>query len=182
MHAMGGPTKEIEVKLPFESSEAARQAVERLGAVANTPRLFEDNVVFDRSDGSLKRAGMTLRVRTTGQQSLITLKTPIEGNHRHKVRDELETTIGDAETVMRLLRGLGYEPGWRYQKFRTVYTLDELAVCLDETPIGCFVELEGPPEQIDDAALLSRTNGSARRERTPSSIASLPVTPPRHFC
>ena len=152
MRQMGQPTQEIEVKLPYESAAAARQAVERLGAVTRTPRHFEDNVVFDRDDRSLEEAGVTLRVRSRGKESILTLKLPVAGEHRHKVREEIETTVGDAETMIRLFAGLGYEPRWRYQKFRTVYTLDELAICLDETPIGCFVELEGPPEQIDATA------------------------------
>jgi adenylate cyclase class 2 len=149
---MGQPTQEIEVKLPFDSAAAAREAVKRLGATTRTPRHFEDNIVFDRGDRSLETAGVTLRVRTRGDEAILTLKLPVAGDHRHKVREEHETSVGDAETMIRLFAGLGYEPRWRYQKFRTVYALDELAICLDETPIGCFVELEGPPDQIDAVA------------------------------
>ena len=47
---------------------------------------------------------------------------------------------------------LGFEIAWRYQKHRTQYSLGDLAICLDETPIGCYVELEGPPDQIDRTA------------------------------
>jgi len=50
--------------------------------------------------------------------------------------------------------------GWfRYEKYRTTYHLPPstewakgLLIELDETPIGTFVELEGPPEAIDRAA------------------------------
>jgi adenylate cyclase class 2 len=83
---------------------------------------------------------------------VLTLKTPVQGEFRHKVRNEDETTVGDAGATAQLLHNLGFTPYWRYQKYRTVYTLGDLAICLDETPIGCFVELEGPPEQIDAAA------------------------------
>jgi adenylate cyclase class 2 len=149
---MGRSTKEIEIKLPFDSPSSAFERIARLGATEHTPREFEDNVVFDRDDLSLKRAGMVLRLRIKGGRNVLTLKTPVEGPHRHKVRNEDETTIADADAMMRLLERLGFTPYWRYQKYRTVYTLDGLSICLDETPIGCFVELEGSPEQIDRAA------------------------------
>jgi adenylate cyclase class 2 len=152
MRAMGRSVQEIEIKLPFASAASARESIESLGATERTPRLFEDNVVLDRDGGALERGGMVLRVRTKGDRAVLTLKTPVEGEHRHKVRNEDETTVGDAPTTLRLLQGLGYSPRWRYQKYRTVYTLRDLVICLDETAIGCFVELEGPPEQIDSVA------------------------------
>jgi len=51
-----------------------------------------------------------------------------------------------------VLRALGYEPTYRYQKYRQPYHLAAVEVLLDETPIGNFLELEGPPEAIDAAA------------------------------
>ncbi len=146
------PMKEIEVKLRFDSAASARERIVALGASEQKPRQFEDNVVFDRDDLSLKRAGTVLRLRTKGGRNVLTLKTPVEGEHRHKVREETETTVADAEAMARVLHGLGFAPFWRYQKHRTVYNLGNLAICLDETPIGCFVELEGPPDEIDDVA------------------------------
>jgi len=144
--------KEIEVKLPFDSARSARERIASLGADERTPRLFEDNIVYDRDDLSLKRGGIVLRLRTKGGRHLLTLKSPVEGRHVHKVRNEDETTVTDAEAMARVLGGLGFTPYWRYQKHRTVYTLGNLAICLDETPIGCYVELEGPPEEIDRVA------------------------------
>lgn len=149
---MGRSTQEIEVKLPFESAATAREALARLETTDETPRQFEDNVVLDRDDASLRDGGMVLRVRTRGDRATLTLKTPVAGEHRHKVRNEYETTLGDASATIRLFEGLGYTSRWRYQKYRTKFTLGELVLCLDETPIGCFVELEGPPDRIDAAA------------------------------
>jgi len=50
--------------------------------------------------------------------------------------------------------------GWfRYEKYRTTFRLPDsnawangLLIELDETPIGTFVELEGPAAAIDRAA------------------------------
>jgi adenylate cyclase class 2 len=41
-----------------------------------------------------------------------------------------------------------------YEKYRTEYisTIEPGTVTLDETPIGTFLELEGPPDWIDATA------------------------------
>ena len=85
--------KEIEVKLPFDSASTARERILSLGASERTPRQFEDNIVFDREDLSLKRADIVLRLRSKGGRNVLTLKAPVEGDSRHKVREENETTV-----------------------------------------------------------------------------------------
>jgi len=152
MQRMEGSTREVEIKLPFASAEAARERLATLDVQERTPRQFEDNIVLDRDDLALKRGGMVLRLRTKGGRAVLTLKSPVAGEHRHKVRNEDETVVADGDATLRLFQRLGFTPYWRYQKYRTVYELDELVICLDETPLGCFVELEGPPDQIDGTA------------------------------
>jgi len=78
---------------------------------------------------------------------------------RHKVREELELEIADAGTLTRVFEGLGMYGWFRYEKYRTTYQLPSaspwangLFIDLDETPIGIFLELEGPPAAIDRAA------------------------------
>ncbi len=152
MGRMERSTREIEIKLRFDSAAAARERLEGIGATESKPRQLEDNFVLDREDGSLKREDRVLRVRKTGGQAVLTLKVPVAGEHVHKVRDEYETTIGDAATTLSLLGRLGFTPSWRYQKYRTGYALGDLSICIDETALGCYVELEGPEDQIDGAA------------------------------
>jgi adenylate cyclase class 2 len=148
----GSMQQEIEIKLPFPSAVAALDALKRLGAKRIHGRRFEDNIVFDRSEQALDPAGKLLRLRRYGDQAWLTFKAPVPGTHRHKVREEHETSLADADAAQRILEHLGFKPHYRYQKFRTLFELGALHVCLDETPIGCFVELEGPPEEIDRAA------------------------------
>ena len=149
---MSDSNREIEIKLRFEDPENALAALQTLGAVESTPRLFEDNTLFDRAHDPLHRARKALRLRRVGERAVVTYKGPVEGDHRHKVRIEHETDVADGDAAERILRALGYEPHWRYQKYRTEFVLEGLHLCLDETPLGCFVELEGPPDEIDRAA------------------------------
>jgi adenylate cyclase, class 2 len=102
-------------------------------------------------------------------RTLLTFKSPPEelamgkvwpsGDRRHKVREEIETELVDGETVQRIFEGLGLRGWFRYEKYRTTYVLPArhawakgLLIEMDETPIGTFVELEGPGEAIDRAA------------------------------
>ncbi len=149
---MSDSNREIEVKLRFDSPEHALAKLQALGAVESTPRLLEDNILFDRAHDPLHRARKALRLRRIGDRAMLTYKGPVEGDHRYKVRVEHETEVADSDAAERILLALGYEPHWRYQKYRTEFVLERLHICLDETPLGCFVELEGSPDEIDRAA------------------------------
>ncbi len=78
---------------------------------------------------------------------------------RYKIREELEARLDDPKQLQQILEALGLRGWFRYEKYRTSYQLPAgqrwaagLEVELDETPIGVFLELEGPPEAIDRAA------------------------------
>ncbi|HKF41394.1 MAG TPA: class IV adenylate cyclase [Candidatus Acidoferrum sp.] len=145
-------------------------------------RLHESNLIFDTPDGGLAKHGQLLRIRTEttadgkrprkgrGQaRTVLTFKSPPEelaignvtpsGDRRHKVREEIETELIEGDTLRRIFEGLGLRGWFRYEKYRTTYVLPGrlawakgLLIELDETPIGTFVELEGPAEAIDRAA------------------------------
>ena len=149
---MAAAMQETEIKLRFESAAEARRRIEALGATLAEERHPEDNVLVDRQVEPLRASGRILRLRRTPARAKLTLKAPVPGQHRHKVREEHETGIGDADALLCILDALGFHPIYRYQKYRTVYGWGELAITVDETAIGCFVELEGPPPAIDDAA------------------------------
>jgi adenylate cyclase class 2 len=147
--------KEIEIKLAIDDADEARRRLGEAGAVALAARSFEDNRLYDDAARSLKNSGRLLRLRSVGGRTVLTFKAkPEQGgaDPRYKIRDEYETEIADAAAMDLVLRALGYEPTYRYQKYRQPYHLGAVEVLLDETPIGNFLELEGPPEAIDAAA------------------------------
>jgi adenylate cyclase class 2 len=69
-----------------------------------------------------------------------------------KVRDEIETGADSAERLLAILGALGYEPIFRYEKYREELTVPGAIVAVDETPIGTFVEIEGDADAIHDIA------------------------------
>ncbi len=98
----------------------------------------------------------------------------------HKVREEIEAQVSDSGNLMKIFEGLGMRGWFRYEKFRTTYQLPAtrawakgLLIELDETPIGTFVELEGPPNAIDRAA---QELGFSRRDYILTNYLSLYIS------
>jgi adenylate cyclase, class 2 len=166
--------KEREIKLRIGDLPALRRALTKLGAQVVRRRLHERNVVFDTPELTLAEREQLLRIRTeapAGQRgtgslhSLVTFKRPIlaagwsDTGERHKVREEIELEVSDGKALARILEGLGMRGWFHYEKFRTTFRLPAsqrwakaLLLELDETPIGIFLELEGPASAIDRAA------------------------------
>jgi adenylate cyclase class 2 len=69
-----------------------------------------------------------------------------------------------------ILRALQFEPSFRYEKFRAEWKGTEGHVVIDETPIGNFAEIEGPPDWIDSVA---RDLGIDRRDYITETYAEL---------
>ncbi len=152
-----GQSIETEIKIELADLPKVRDRLIQLGFQIRTPRAFEDNWIFDFPDRSLAQRRQLLRVRAFDGRAWITLKTPSRRSTHFKVRQELETELGDAQVGQRLLRSLGFQPSFRYQKFRTVFerknsSRRKLTVTFDETPIGNFLEIESSGQEIRSLA------------------------------
>lgn len=148
---MAGRT-ETEVKLRMADAAEARAALDRLGARIVRERHFEDNVLYDDARRRLAAAGCVLRLRTAGEQAVVTYKGPRRVEAGVKSREEIEATVGDAAAFAAILQGLGFRPLFRYQKYREVRAFEDAEIVIDETPIGVFLEIEGPVGTIHAAA------------------------------
>ncbi len=104
-------------------------------------------------------------------RTLLTYKAPSDlandraasANPKYKQRTEIEVTCTPGDNLQSIFEGIGFSAGFTYEKLRTTYRLKKLpglAVELDETPIGTFLELEGSPKAIDQAATLLGFHGA----------------------
>ncbi len=152
--ASSGTNREVEIKLRVATARAARRIVLSAGFQVLQPRVFEDNVVFDTPELALRLNSRLLRVRHAGPSATLTYKGPPTPG-KHKSREELEMEISDAQAARLILERLGFGAVFRYQKYRTEFRRprERGVVTLDETPIGCFLEIEGAPRWIDRTAL-----------------------------
>jgi adenylate cyclase class 2 len=156
---------EIEVKVAVPDAAAMRTRIEAAGGVAVHPRRLEDDAVFDH-DGVLAAAGRLLRLRRSGGRAVLTAKGPVQRERGYKERPEVETDVADPDGVAAVLETAGLAVAWRYQKYRTAWSLAGATLLLDEIPHGCFLEIEGPPAAIDAAA--ARLGVSPAEYRTES--------------
>lgn len=144
-------TLEQEIKLRFADPAEARAAVLSTGATPLRARRLQQDCLLDTPDAMLQRRGCVLRVRTEPGGSFLTFKGPVQPSGM-KLREELETLVGDGPLLMRLLEALGFHVWFRYQKYREEFALTDVIVAVDETPVGAFVEIEGRARGISATA------------------------------
>lgn len=148
---------EQEVKLEFPDVDTARRTVVAAGGQLAVARRLVDDRLFDTADDQLRRAGAALRLRDDGASSRLTWKGPVQAGPV-KSREEIETLIGDADSLLAILGAVGYRQHFRAQKYREEYALGTALVTVDDTPAGVYVEIEATPAEIArTAALLGRT-------------------------
>lgn len=144
---MDTTTVEREVKLGFESTVDAREAIEAAGATPLRGRRLQEDALLDDEEESLRRRGCALRIRSENGKSRITFKGPIQASAM-KLRDEFETVVGDGALLLRVFEELGYHVWFRYEKYREEYAHEDVIIAIDETPVGVFVEIEGGEQGI----------------------------------
>jgi len=150
-------TVEREIKLRFESVEDARAAILEAGATPLLCRRLQEDALLDTRDEQLRQRRCVLRVRSECSKSRLTFKGPAQPGIM-KVREEIETVVGDGSVVLRVLEELGLRVWFRYEKYREEFSHEDVIVAIDETPVGVFVEIEGSEGGIDAMArALGRT-------------------------
>src|SRR6201985_2112795 len=158
---------EIEVKFRIRDPKALEATLSRLGFHCKTPRTFERNILFDTPAHELRATRQILRLRRYGDRWVLTHKqtTPNDSpDARHKERIETETVVEDGEAVASIFRVLGYTFTFVYEKWRSEWADNEGHCVVDETPIGQYAELEGPPEWID--RMLAALHGAPAKVTT----------------
>jgi adenylate cyclase class 2 len=146
---------ETEIKFRVDDLAGLNHRLEEAGFRLITLRSFESNVLYDTPDRQMRARTEILRIRTYAGHCLLTHKRlpdngPGEDTHKHRI--ETETVVADGDALATVFLSLGLVAAFRYEKWRAEWEDGEGHCVVDETPIGDFAELEGPPEWIDRAA------------------------------
>lgn len=134
--------KEIEIK--FRVDDQIESALKRAGAKKLSQGL-EHNEVFD--NGKLRKNGFLLRLRKFSGKNTLTFKSKIEKG-KFKEAEETDILVQDFSGMKNVLRSLGYEVFWVYEKRKSVYSLGKTIISIDTLPIGKYMEIEGTERGI----------------------------------
>ena len=150
---------ETEIKLRWNGTpQEAREFIEQHGYAISSSRTLESDQLFDLPSATLQHSDRILRLRKTispdgTKRAMVTYKGPATRDG-YKSREEIEFDVSDPDTFTLVLQRLGYQLTFRYEKFRTQLRAagEPGLITIDETPIGVYLEIEGPQDWIDSTA------------------------------
>jgi len=143
--------REVEIKFRIEDTAGIPARLQAAGFRLVTERTHEMNTLYDLPGNPLRQRGALLRVRQYGERWTVTYKDKGQIG-RHKSRREVETPVQNGRALAEILTSVGFRPGFAYEKFRSEWSDGTGHIVIDETPIGNFGEIEGPPRWIDAMA------------------------------
>jgi len=153
------PHTEIEIKLEVHDPTLLKRRLRQLGFRVLKARHFESNVLLDFRGAHLRKSRCLLRLRAARGQGVLTFKGAPIRSGRYKVRPEIETEVADGDRMRQIFEHLGLREAFRYEKYRTILaptlpagSKPKAELVYDETPIGDYIELEGPKRWIDRVA------------------------------
>jgi adenylate cyclase, class 2 len=162
-------TKEVEIKFLVSDLTSLTQRLSRASFHCVTPSTHESNTLYDLPGQKLRWRGELLRLRRYGDSWKLTHKARAKTG-LHKSRIELESAVGAGSQMDLILRALGYQPVFIYEKYRSEWSDGKGHVVVDQTPIGNVAEIEGAARWIDRTAKLL---GVAQTDYITKSYAEL---------
>jgi len=145
--------EEVEIKFRVIDVSLLSRRLRTAGFRAVTRSTHEMNTLYDLPCQQLRKEGIILRSPKNGNNWILTHKTKGKAG-RHKTRVETELGVTDGKKMDSILHAIGFSPSFRYEKYRAEWSDGKGHVVVDETPVGNFGEIEGPPRWIDRIARL----------------------------
>jgi predicted adenylyl cyclase CyaB len=139
---------ETEVKIRIKDIDSAVKRIIQQGARLEKERYLEENTLYDFPSQLLYKKRQALRLRKINKKTFLTFKGAPLKSRKFKIREEYETEVKNEREFKKILKSVGLSPTFQYKKYRRVFRKKRLKICLDETPAGNFLELEGEREDI----------------------------------
>ena len=147
--------REVELKSVVEDVLSTRRAVETAGGKLEFEGELIDLRYADRAGQMLLQDHvLRLRVYDNGgkREGHLDWKGPTRFEDGYKVREELSTTVGDADSLALMLANLGYIVIKEIERHIAQYSLAGATVRFEEYPrMDALIEVEGTPEAIEQA-------------------------------
>jgi len=140
--------REIEAKFPIQDAGEWIARLEAMDLVCEQRKCHEMNYRFDTADRKLSAAHQVLRLRTENGSVTLTYKCAEKSQGGIAFREEIETHVSDEKQMQLILERLSFEVYFMYEKYRSVFQFGGVLLMVDHTPIGDFLEIEGPDEKM----------------------------------
>ena len=135
---------EIEVKFLDVNHDELRAKLRALGAVCEQPMRDMRRAIFATPEMDEERNAY-IRVRDEGDKVTVTYKHFAELSLTGA--SELETTVGDFDTMVGIMRATGMRQRAYQESRRETWHFDDTEVVLDEWPwLNSYIEIEGRTE------------------------------------
>lgn len=142
-----GMSIEVEIKVKIQNRKQILDSLKKIGFLENRC-VIETDIYYNSKHYDFATLGEALRIRTvkdpesSKETSVITYK----GAKLDQVsmpRQELETEVGDGETVRKILEHIGFCPVSPVEKKRLYLNKNNMTACLDNVKgLGDYLELE----------------------------------------
>lgn len=141
---------EIESKLKVDCLDEIRARLDLVGGEF-VGELVQRDTFFTDAGGAIVNSDRGLRIRRErckGEEKIfLTYKGPRQKT-RFKSREEVEVGVDSFEALEQILLALGLEETIVVEKNRSLWTLKNCDVCLDQlAELGSYVEIEGQSEK-----------------------------------
>jgi adenylate cyclase class 2 len=133
---------EVELKVKVTSLDPVRT---RLTGKKARPsgRVREHDIYYNAPDRNFYKTDEALRVRYTGDRTVVTYKGAKIPSPGLKAREELTTAVESGEIFEQVLDRLGFTKAAEVNKWRENYRLGNALISLDTVEdLGTFVEIE----------------------------------------
>lgn len=145
---------EVEVKAHAPQDKGAlEEKLVKIGA-RRVGEEFQEDVYFNAPHRDFAQTDEALRIRKVTDESSEKIFITYKGakmDEVSKTRKEVEVGVEDSYKVADIFKSLSFRPVATVRKNRTIYTLKDLVITLDEVQkVGSFVEIEKEIEEGED--------------------------------
>ncbi len=141
---------EIEVKFVDVDIDDIRSRLNKAGAHLEQPMRLMRRILIEEPDHKAERS--FIRVRDEGDKVTITYKRR-EGKDSLTSAKEIETTVGDFDTMVELFTTAGWNYTTYQESKRETWQYKDVEVVIDEWPwVNPYVEIEGDSEDAVKSA------------------------------
>ena len=136
---------EVEVKAHATNLDDIEEKVIEIGA-SRVKEEYQEDLYFNAPHRDFAQTDEALRIRKTksenSEETYITYKGP-KMDKISKTRKEIEVAVEDPSNMAEILENLSFRAVAMVRKNRTIYTLGELIITLDQVHgVGDFLEIE----------------------------------------